>query len=113
MKVLAALIAIFVFMSGYEVSKYVHRSDAGENYMLGREQGRKESSHAPSITQTQDFTESGEISNFLNGLDVRCPDGYGIVDPNHTLHPNMSYRETFNALVRLSCGVNSPNISTH
>lgn len=57
----------------------------------------------PLLTATVDVDTSNDVSQFMNGITAQCPTGLTVSDPNHTLHSNMSYKDTLNAIARLSC----------
>lgn len=89
MKILVALIAIFAFMSGYEVSRYAHRDDAGHNFDLGRQQGHKDAGDCY-------FTPSSKEDSWT----VICGG-------------TSRFDDKPNSINQSSTGDNSPNIVSH
>ena len=55
----------------------------------------------PLVTATRDVPTSNEVSDFMNGLDFRCPDGYVIKNPINLRH--VTYKVAFNTNSHIEC----------
>jgi len=57
----------------------------------------------PTMSKAADTEESSDVDAFINSLIFTCPKGMNVTDAKHLFHPNMSYKDTINALGQLEC----------
>lgn len=57
----------------------------------------------PTMSKATETKESVDVDAFINSLIFTCPKGMNVVDAKHLFHPNMSYKDTINALGQLEC----------
>ncbi len=57
----------------------------------------------PMPTVTKDAETSTEVSEFVQSIEWKCPEGTHIYDPKGTVHADMSYKDIVNAIARVEC----------